>query len=165
MNKYLVAGQVSNIELKQSQQGKQYLKINIERCFIKQDGQPQIITEYVSAFNDYIMQQYAQGLIRVGNYVVVEGTISGESYQAKDGTTKVAMNVVANTLNNLSLREIFAQSQPTQQPQQPVVNNIQAQAMQAQQPMFSTTTAYVNQPQQPQQPMNGQFINPNTNKF
>lgn len=156
MNKYLVAGQISNIELKQSQQGKQYLKINIERSFIKQDGQLQIITEYVSAFNDYIIQQYSQGLIRVGNYVVVEGSVSADTYQAKDGTTKVAMNVIANTLNNLSLKEMFSQ------PQQPMVNNIQTQAMQAQ--AFNTTTAYVHQPQQSQQ-VNGQFINPNTNKF
>lgn len=128
MNKYLVAGQISNIELKQSQQGKQYLKINIERSFIKQDGQLQIITEYVSAFNDYIIQQYSQGLIRVGNYVVVEGSVSADTYQAKDVTTKVAMNIIANTLNNLSLKEMFSQPQQSQQ-------------------------------------VNGQFINPNTNKF
>lgn len=160
MNKYLVAGQVSKIELYQTQQGKQILKLNIERSFMKQDGQLQVITEYVSAFNEYIIQQYAQGLIRVGNYVVVEGTISAETYQAKDGTTKAAMNIVANTLNNLSLKEMFAQPQVAQQP---MVNNIQAQAMQAQQQMFSTSVAGVNQPTQ--QPMNGQFINPNTNKF
>ncbi len=113
MNRTTLAGKVSNIEVKQSKDGtKNYLSISIEYGFIKQDGNPQVITYRASVFNDSALQQYAQGLLRVGCYIVAEATASASTYQAQDTSWKAAMNYTINSLTNLSIRDLIGANQP-----------------------------------------------------
>ncbi len=87
MNKTTLAGKVSAIEVKQSKDGtKNFLSLSIEYGFIKQDGQPQIITYRASVFNEHILAQYSQGLLRVGCYVVAEAQASARAYQGQDNS-------------------------------------------------------------------------------
>ena len=135
MNKTTLAGKVSAIEVKQSKDGtKNFLSLSIEYGFIKQDGQPQIITYRASVFNEHILAQYSQGLLRVGCYVVAEAQASARAYQGQDNSWKAAMDYTINSLTNLSIREFISgntqpQPQVQMQPQMqqgtlPNINNV-----------------------------------------
>ncbi len=148
MRKLNIAGQITKLEAGQTKTGGVYYNVNIESCSLKEDGQPQFITDYTVVFNDYTVAQISNGLIQVGDYVYGDGYVTANAYTAKDGTNKASLNITLTSLTNLSLGRYFKNQQPVAQPQYTQqVAQPQPQYTQPQQPMMTTQTVYHHQPQ------------------
>lgn len=141
MTKITLTGILKTIELKISQQGTAYLNLSVEDRFIKKDGTLQVITQYVSCFSDYAIQQFQDGAYPINNAVIIEGNVSADTYDS-NGITKAKLNIVANSINVIVVSQAPAQ-QPMQQQmvQQPMVQ----QPMVQQNPQMFATQDITNQ--------------------
>jgi single-strand DNA-binding protein len=101
MNKITLTGNiVRNIELNRTSSGKEY----INNCIAVRDDFKSTDGTYHSQFFDFVVfgatALYMQKYCQKGTKVLIEGRLTREDYEAKDGTKKSTYKVVVNTIES-----------------------------------------------------------------
>lgn len=101
MNKIVLSGNiVRNIELNKTSSGKEY----INNCIAVRDDFKNADGTYHSQFFDFIAfgatATYMQKYCQKGSKVLIEGRLTREDYEAKDGTKRSAYKVVVNSIES-----------------------------------------------------------------
>lgn len=123
MEKIIIIGKLTKAEINTSQNGKAYAQLNIEHSKYKQDGNLQVLTSYATTFNEYAIGEMSKHHISLGDYVYGEGYVDVDTYQDKQGQTKVSKKVILSSLilvdkANKATNQQVAYNQPTQPQQQ-----------------------------------------------
>ncbi len=159
--KLTVSGVLQAVDVQVSQQGTKYAKATISYSFFKKDGQIQVISQFGTIFNDYLIGQINNGYFPVGCVVEAEGSIAPDTYSNKNGEVKVDEKFTINSMTCLNLHQMFQvgtqQTQQVQQTQpvvqQPVNNQVQQGAAVPMAGVNSIGTYQtMTQPAAPQQP-------------
>lgn len=103
MNKYITLGKIKKIEGIQTEKTT-YLKIELERSFINKDNELKTITEYITSFNEYDINMYKQKLLKNGNAIYAECTITPNVYK-KGEEYKPVLNLVATYISNINIKD------------------------------------------------------------
>lgn len=166
MKRLTIAGIMTSAEIQTSNNGVSYLKMSIEEMFIKKDGQPQIITNYITIFSEFIMNDFNKGYYQIGNALIGEGTCKADAYTSKEGEAKSKLEITLSSLTNLNLASVLNVANANQQPVNNGFNN-QAQPQQVQpnlniqQPPVMSNTMFSTQPNNGFQPNNNQPVQSN----
>lgn len=107
MERYILIGTITKIELKQNNNGDgNYLLISIQykNVWTDRNGirQSQMISKNVLTSNSKILQDYSEGLLAPNDTIQVIGTAKATTYKNSSGETKATINITPLTIDNLS---------------------------------------------------------------
>lgn len=118
MNSINLTGRITkDPEIKYLQNGTANVAFNIavDRGYTDKDGSKQ--ADFIPCVAWRHSAEFISKYVKKGNLLEITGQLQSRSYQTQNGETRVVLEVMVNTVANLTPRDSNAQSKPQSQPQ------------------------------------------------